>query len=98
MNIELMGKKDHMMPAYRVESGAGQRAGQRVGTGHSERGRILQSWRYGNDERLWANEGFKTVTDAQYRGILAHRGQWRPYNGRRRATFSPGIELYSQAA
>jgi hypothetical protein len=45
----------------------------------SEKGKAEKSWTYEGTELRWAREGYKTLIDAQARGMLDARAQWKPY-------------------
>jgi hypothetical protein len=56
---------------------------KRVSTGiieifPDENQRPKQTWHYDMTELRWANEGFKTLTDAQNRSVLDQRQYWKP--------------------
>jgi hypothetical protein len=63
----------------------------------TEKGKVEKSWAYETSELRWAQKGYKTLTDAQARGVLEQRNRWRPYrgtpyNGPSRVAREPRIE------
>jgi hypothetical protein len=47
----------------------------------TDNGKVEKSWAYEVRELRWALEGYKTLLDAQARGVLNQRDKWKPYQG-----------------
>jgi hypothetical protein len=47
----------------------------------TDKGKVETSWAYEARELRWALEGYKTLLDAQARGVLSQGDKWKPYQG-----------------
>ena len=63
----------------------------------SETSKVQESWQYESTELRWAREGYKTLIDAQARGVLDARTRWKPYKANSCLLLSPRIVRAAEA-